>query len=207
MREVACIVLATLFAFGCSRAEGDGEVKSDRLYVEDCWNGPFDLKPTFFGANPYEDTVTIRIQRGDNIEEVSDGLIVMVTDIPTIRGSQLGKPVDVGLPVGVSPPGVPLENNTNPAKVHLSLYLNDTCHAQNGTLYSIAGDITFNSLFSGDPNEDDAEDRLTDASFSATFADPRDQRPNGTYDAAVTSTVSGWFRFYFERGQPAQPFP
>lgn len=205
--KYTALLLCALCALGCSRAEGDGEVKSDRLYVEDCWNGPFNLKPTFFGANPYEDTVTIRIQRGDNIEEVSDGLIVLVTDIPAIRGPGLGKPVAVGMPVGVSPPGVPLEQQQNPPKVHLSLYLNDTCHAQNGTLYSIAGNITFSSLFSGDPNEDDAEDRLTDASFSATFADPRDARPNGTFDDAVTSTVSGWFRFYFERGQPAQPFP
>ena len=42
-------------------------------------------------------------------------------------------------------------------------------------IYSVGGTITFNSLFSGDPNEDDAEDRLTDAIIRARtrFADPR----------------------------------
>lgn len=198
-----CVLAFVLAAIGCSSAEGDGEVTSDRLYVEDCWNGPFDLDPTFFGANPYLDTVTIRIQRGDNIEEVSDGLIVLVKDVQSIRNSQLGKPVTVGMPEGVSAPGVPLQENLNPALVNLSLYLHDTCHAQNGTLYSLEGDITFTSLFSGDPNEDDAEDRLTEATFSATFA----ATPAAKDDPAKTSQVSGWFRFYFERGQPAQPFP
>jgi hypothetical protein len=205
-RKLAFLAIA-LTALACSSAEGDGEVTSDRLYVEDCWNGPFDLKPTFFGANPYLDTLTIRIQRGDNIEEVSDGLIVLVKDVSAIRGSELGAPVKVGLPEGVSPPGVPLKENLDPAKVHLSLYLHDTCHAQNGTLYSTGGTITFASLFSGDPNEDDAEDRLTEANFSATFADPRHASPDGSIEEGKTSQVNGWFRFYFERGQPAQPFP
>jgi len=201
-----CIGAVALAALGCSSAEGDGAIQSDRLYVKDCWNGPFDLKPTFFGANPYLDTQTIRIQRGDNIEEVSDGLIVLVKDVSSIR-SQLGSAVDVGMPEGVSPPGVPLKIDLNPPKVNLSLYLHDTCHAQNGTLYSRDGSITFTSLFSGNPNEKDAEERLTEASFSATFADPRDATADGVIDPALTSTVTGWFRFYFERGQPAQPFP
>ncbi len=206
MKRHWLLLFASLTSLACSNAEGDGAVKSDRLFVEDCWNGPFDLAPTFFGANPYLNTLTIRIQRGDNIEEVSDGLIVLVKDVSGIRGA-LGSSVKVGMPEGVSPPGVPVTVNPDPPKVSLSLYLHDTCHGQNGTIYSLAGDITFQSLFSGDPNEGDAEDRLTEATFQATFADPRDAKPGQTIDSARTSEVSGWFRFYFERGQPAQPFP
>jgi hypothetical protein len=96
----------------------------------------------------------------------------------------------------------------DPPKVHLSLYLHDSCHEQIGALYSMSGTITFKSLFSGDPNEDNAEDRLTDAKFSGiTFADPRQMSSTGEVAPEKTSLVDGWFRFYFERGQPAQPFP
>lgn len=206
MRSGLILALA-LGMLGCTTGEGEGEVKSSRLYVEDCWNGPFDLDPSFFGAEPAADSLIIRVQRGDNFEEVSDGLLVLVKDIDEIREASLGAALKVGLPPGVTPPGVPIEYDPNPPKVSLALYLNATCHSQNGTVYAVDGNITFDSLFSGDPNEDDAEDRYTDAQFDATFTDPRDLQPGGGYDASHSSVVTGWFRFYFERGQPAQPFP
>jgi hypothetical protein len=202
----ACVV-----SLACSVGEGDGEVKSERLFVKDCWNGPFDLQPTFFGAEPAGDSLMIRVQRGDNIEEVSDGLTVVVREIADIRANQLGQSMAVGLPPGVRPPGAPQVFQESPARVSLALFLNATCHTQNGTIYAVDGSITFSSLFSGDPNEDNADDRLTEASFSASFTDPRDiagmegNRP--VYDPARTSVVEGWFRFYFQRGQPAQRFP
>lgn len=210
MRPLLALASAVVpLALGCSTAEGTGEVKSDRLYVEDCWNGPFDLDPDFFGANPYKDTLTIRIQRGDNLEEVSDGLIVLVDQVDNIRSNLIGQPIQTALPAGVTPPGVPLKApSANPSIVHLALYLHDTCHEQNGTLYAMDGSITFQSLFSGDPNESDADDRLTEASFEASFADPRHMDPTtGEVDAERMSIVTGWFSFLFQRGQPAQPFP
>lgn len=196
-------------AVGCTTGEGDGWVRSDRLFVENCWNGKFDLQPDFFGTNPASNTQTIRVQRGDNIEEVSDGLIVLVDQVGDIRGGKLGQDINVGLPVGVHPPGtgLPTTPNPNPPLVSLSLYLHDTCHAQNGTLYSIDGTIAFKALFSGDPNESSSDDRLTEASFQANFADPRDLQADGTYPPDRVSAVKGWFRFFFQRGQPAQPFP
>ncbi|MBX3130364.1 MAG: hypothetical protein KF718_26840 [Polyangiaceae bacterium] len=206
MTRVLPMLLASLL-LACNTGEGEGEVQSDRLYIESCWNGPFDLKPTFFGANPYRNTVTIRVQRGDNIQEVSDGLLVLVNDVAGIRGGQLRTPLRVGMPPGVSPPGVPVVYDPDPPLVHLVLYLHDTCHAQNSALYSIDGSIEFSALFSGNPNEESADDRLTEASFSASFADPRHIGPDGSISADQTSTVTGWFRFFFERGQPAQPFP
>jgi hypothetical protein len=93
------------------------------------------------------------------------------------------------------------------SSVSLALYLHDTCHAQNGALYAVTGTITFAHLFSGNPNETNGDARLTEASFEASFADPRDAANDGTFDPAVMSDVKGWFRFYFQRGQPAQPFP
>jgi hypothetical protein len=73
-------------------------------------------------------------------------------------------------------------------------------------VYSVSGQIVFHSLFSGNLAESSAENRLTDAEFSAVFADPRQLTGDPDADAAVSSTVTGYFRFFFQRGQPAQPF-
>jgi hypothetical protein len=178
------------------------------LFVSGCWNGPFDLGPSFFGANPdQEESLTIRVQRGDNIEDVSDGLIVLVHDLQEVR-MQLNTDIKVGMPPGVSPPGVPIVFNPDPPKVSLSLYLHNTCHQQNGTVYSVDGTINFTNLFSGDLNEGSSENRRTKATFTASFADPRElaAASDDTAKAAVTSKVTGDFDFFFQRGQPSQPF-
>lgn len=193
-------------SLGCSVGEGEGWVRSDRLYIQDCVNGKFDLGPDFFGANSFRgDALQIRVQRGDNIEELSDGLMVLVNDLPTQR-ARVGQAISVGMPVGVSPPGVPIVYNDDPPAVSLALYLHDSCHVENGTVYSIAGTITFKSIFSGDPNEESSDLRLTDATFDATFADPRQLVGAAAEDESLKSRVTGYFRFFFQRGQPAQPF-
>ncbi|HEV8549738.1 MAG TPA: hypothetical protein VGQ57_11935, partial [Polyangiaceae bacterium] len=84
--------------------------------------------------------------------------------------------------------------------------LHRSCHVENATVYSIDGSITFKSIFSGDPNEESSDDRLTEASFDATFADPRQLVGPGSDDPNLKSRVTGYFRFFFQRGQPAQPF-
>lgn len=202
------VCLLALAPLGCTVGEGEGRVSSDHIWVAGCWNGAFDLNPDFFGVNPDPgESLTIRVQRGDNIEDVSDGLIVLVNDLPEIR-KQLGKDLPVGMPRGVAPSGVPIVFNPEPAKISLVLYLHNSCHLQNGTIYSVNGTINFNSLFSGDPNESSSEARLTDATFDANFADPRElvdiQNPDDA--AKVTSRVTGNFHFFFQRGQPSQPF-
>lgn len=208
MKRALCACLLALMPLGCTVGEGSGDVKSTHLYVSGCWNGPFDLKPDFFGANPDQETsLTIRVQRGDNIEDVSDGLIVLVNDLQEVR-KHLNEDIPVGMPRGVTPPGVPVVYNPDPPKVSLSLYLHNTCHQQNGTIYSVAGTINFSSLFSGDLNEGSSENRLSKATFTASFADPRElaDAPDATAADALTSTVTGDFDFFFQRGQPSQPF-
>jgi hypothetical protein len=199
------IVLAAALASGaagCTTGEGEGWVRSDRLFMADCWNGPFDLRPTFFAANPFrEEILQIRVQRGDNIEEVSDGLAVQVTDIKEIRGDGEGEGL-LGTRIKL---GLAQDIGDGTAKVAMTLYLHDTCHAQNGTVSSLDGWIQFNSLFSGDITEAVAEDRLTDAEFEGQFANPQDF--HDVDPAEATSTVRGAFSFYFQRGKPAQPFP
>jgi hypothetical protein len=198
-------------ALACSTGEGKGDVNSARLFIEGCWNGSFNLAPTFFAAQPHlSESLMIRVQRGDDIEEVSDGLLVIVEDLANIRQNHLGQALPVGLPVGVTPPGHPVVPTSDPPKVSLALYLQESCHLQNASVYSVSGTITFDSLFSGDPNEDNAEDRLTHAVFNARFTDPRKATPGSSplqFPDEVVSDVTGWFDFYFQRGQPAQRFP
>jgi len=167
-----CVVSA--LAAACSTGEGSGSVRSDRLFVKNCWDGPFDLNPDFFATVPFNDTQQIRIQRGDRPVEVSDGIILVVNDVAKIRSSELGTPISLGLPIGVKPPGFPPRIELAPAEVSLSLYLYATCHLQNGALNSVSGTITFDHLFSGDRNENNAEERLTAAHFDALVTDPRD---------------------------------
>ncbi|HTQ43859.1 MAG TPA: hypothetical protein VMI75_13950 [Polyangiaceae bacterium] len=68
--------------------------------------------------------------------------------------------------------------------------------------------IVFNNLFDGNPNESDASKRLTDATFDFYLADPREICSGGLGPPPpCRGHLSGTFRFYFERGRPAQPFP
>lgn len=200
-------LVVALSGAGCTVGEGSGWVKSEDLYVADCWNGPFDLGPDFFGANSFErgDQLMIRVQRGDGLVEMSDGLTVNIDKLGEQR-AKIGVPIEVGLPRGVTPPGVPVVYDPEPAPVNLALYLHESCHSLNGTVYSMSGTITFSSLFSGDMAETESNERLTEASFDAVFADPRLLTGDEAADAAVQSRVTGYFRFFFQRGQPAQPF-
>lgn len=68
--------------------------------------------------------------------------------------------------------------------------------------------INFTSLFDGNPDEPDAQKRLTQATFEFFLADPREICPGGLGPPPrCRGHLTGNFKFYFERGQPAQPFP
>jgi hypothetical protein len=215
-RLLRCALGCLMFAGpGCSVGQGEGEVHSDRLFVDDCWEGIFNLRPTFFGANPFEDMLTIRVQRGERDILVSDGFTMLVYDIDGIRAERLGQDLPLGLPVGVSPVGFPLPDVPNQPAATLTLYLNNSCRAQNSQLYAVSGTVNFTQLFSGDLNEEDSDDRITEGRFDATVVDPRhaipavdaDGNPTYSYPPDVTSEIDGYFRFVFHRGTPAQPFP
>src|SRR5262249_31194290 len=68
--------------------------------------------------------------------------------------------------------------------------------------------ITFRSLFNGDVDESSAELRLNEGSFDVYLADPREICPGGLGPPPpCRGHLKGGFKFYFERGRPAQPFP
>lgn len=198
---------------GCALGEGAGEVKSDRLRINQCWDGPYDMQPDFFAGVPFRESFQIRIQKSGDLQEMSDGLSILVRDVHAIRGDNgaaglMGVPLEVGLHPEVSPPGVPMEPDTDPPMVHMALYLNNTCHDGSSTLYAVRGVITFDEMFNGDPNETSAEARLSSGVFDVMVVDPRKQpQGGGPISEEDLSRVTGWFRFYFERGQPGQPFP
>jgi len=224
-------ILALSVATGCTFVgQGEGQVHSDRLVIESCWSGAFDLNPDFFAAIPYRDTLQIRAQRGSDLQEVSDGVAVLVNDVASIRNSYLGQPLEVGLAPKLrdelapklcdpSAPDDDLkaklcqpkdpEGPSTPPPISLALYLQFSCHNQNVVLYAITGEITFQELFSGDPNESVGSEKLTDASFDVLVADPRDADPAGTLHIPPEriSRMEGDFRFHFQRGKPGQPFP
>lgn len=251
----AVVLASAPFATGCSLGQGTGQVHSDQLQADGCWCNSYDLGPNFFAAVPYRETLQIRVQRGTDLQEVSDGLAVLVDDVETIRKSFLNKKLTVGLPLGVEPPGSgpltgdagtsggastdagaigegcgPTEGSASlsscpldllstagaavdtggPPLVHMALYLQQSCHNQNIILYAVSGTILFTDLFSGDPNEADATQKLTDAVFDVQVGDLRDVPQGSPADAVPKEKLTnlrGCFRFYFERGQPGQLFP
>lgn len=68
--------------------------------------------------------------------------------------------------------------------------------------------ITFTSLFDGNIDEVSAAERLNQGTFSVYLADPREACPGGIGPPPrCRGFLQGSFKFYFERGRPAQPFP
>ena len=116
---------------GCTFVgQGEGEVFSTQLFVEECWRGPYDLDPDFFAAVPYRDTTQIRLQRGSDLQEVSDGVAIQVNDVPDIRQNFLGQPLAVGLHPKLLNEIAPGVETGLPPPVNLALYLQFSCHNQ-----------------------------------------------------------------------------
>jgi hypothetical protein len=68
--------------------------------------------------------------------------------------------------------------------------------------------IVFDNLFDGNPDESNAKQRLTEATFELFLADPREICPGGLGPPPrCRGHLTGHFKFYFQRGRPAQPFP
>ncbi len=200
-----------LASSGCAvLGAGEGQVHSDNLVALDCYDGPFDLNPDFFAAVPFRDTLLIRVQRGSDLQEVSDGLEVVVNGVTDLRNNHLNEAIDIGLAPRLLNKIAPGVAQGEPPRTSMSLFLHYSCHNQNDALYSVykSGKITFRSLFSGDPNEAVGSEKLTDATFDLQMGDPRDASVMDlTLPPGKRSHITGNFKFHFQRGQPGQPFP
>ena len=127
----------------CSQGEGEGRIIG-RLNVPGCWTGPMELDPDFFAAVPYRESLQIRIQNGSDFQSFSDGVSIMLYDINKVRPDPTNgfpgrykESLAVSLPPEVTPPGIPVKANPNPAPVSLTLYLQRSCRIQNTTLHAI----------------------------------------------------------------------
>jgi hypothetical protein len=192
------VLLAAIFAPACSVGQGVGCV-SGTLDVQDCWSGAFDLHPDFFAAVPTNSAaLQIRIQHGIDYETFSDGLLILVDDVQTVRSSSLDQPLSVGLSPAVTPPGVPVQAVANPPTVHATLYLERTCPTQDVALYaldavSLEPDGTCNRPEDGGmepPLQCDMGSSPSDAGAIASG----DAGPQATSDAAggaIASTDAG----------------
>jgi len=207
------LAFGALTAGACSLGDGSGEVISADLNAPDCWKGKYDLKPDFFAAYPFRNQLYIRIQRGSDFEGVSDGIMILVDDVADIRANHLGEAIPVTLPEGVAPPGIPdgslCGESCSRTGVHLTFYLLHSCFNINTVLYGVGGTITFTELFNGNPNESDAANKLIQGELDVMVGDPQLIVTSGPDKGTIPgqSEVTGRFRFFFERGQPAQPFP
>ncbi len=161
----------------CSQGEGDGKI-SGTLNVPNCWTGPFELSPDFFAGVPYRQGLQLRIQNGSDFESFSDGVSILLYDISAIRpdpstgfAGKYGQPLKVSLPPEVTPPGVPVKADPDPAIVSLSLYLQKTCQTQNVALYAL-DEVSI-------PADGTCDSRAVPGADPTTGCDPSKESPAG----------------------------
>lgn len=183
----AAIFAALLSA--CSVGGGEGQV-TGTVNAPSCDlnMADYSLDPTFFGADPVEDMLEIRIQRGSDLETFSDGLTVLVLDAKTVRADLIGVPIEL--------------TGEADALVQMNVFLNDTCPTGRGdapvNYEAVNGSIVFQNIYAPELTEDDVE---TAARFDdVLFVDPDDPEVRN-------AVLSGEFRFLHNRGRPAQRFP
>ncbi len=182
--------LALLLCAGCPLGQGEGFVRgvvTEKACELDAQ--PYELAPTFFGADSgVGGLVEIRVQRGSDIETFADGLVILVLDAATIQRERLGEPIPV--------------RSEFMAPVRMGFYLNETCPItrEEMPVYFEAtdGEIVFEAIWAPEasPSEVETRARFDDVTFSL---------PGGPEESRAT--LSGQFRFLFNRGRPAQRFP
>jgi hypothetical protein len=234
------LLFVAAVASACTSEDGLGAVRGE-LFIPNCWQGSYDLVPTFFAASSFRRSLALRVQRGSDFQTYADAAQILIDNIDAVRGggtaapapAAYGEQLELSLPAGVSPPGVPLALNEKPSNVHFTLILQQSCRTQNIALYAIsrvalnsdgtcgegqgANDactadlsegrsrIIFRSLSNGDPTESNAAQRLNDGEFTAYLGDPRNRCADGR--VKCLGKLQGNFNFYFQRSKPAQPFP
>ena len=181
-------VAGLCLAVACVTGGGTGSAIG-QVWAPDCGlNGePFSLEPNFFAMQPSTsvEIIDIRMQRGSDIPNLSNGISFFLADPEMIKDEMLG--VDIEIQLLDSP-------------VEMTLYLNSTCGSlrQVPVVYrAVSGTIRFDELF---VFWVDNENQMTTAEFTdVEFVDTDD--PDNR-----RAVLSGNLSFLFERGRPAQNF-
>jgi hypothetical protein len=158
--------------------------------------------PLMANPNPSEVHATLYLQKSCRTQNVALYALDAVSLSPT---GGCGA-ADVGEPPNSCPLLTRSSASTPASSGADASVLPDGGVAAAGTV--VGSTIVFNKIFNGDPNAN-ADGRLTDVpQFDFFFADPRDIAPGGVGPPPpCRAHLVGNFKFYFERGQPEQPFP
>lgn len=191
VRRLPVVLLVALGAVGCAVGDGEGALDGVVTAVDcDLDTRSYALRPTFFGADAFENILNIRIQRGSDPQDRSDGVLFQIRDTSGVQADLLGVPI-------------PIEDRPD-ALLQMGLYLNATCPTDFTGLdrpVVLAGDggtVTFDAIYAP---EGRGGGREVEATVSgATLRDPGD--PTGR-----RAEFDGFFRFVFNRGRPAQRYP
>lgn len=180
----ACAALC----LSCSVGHGDGQLEGS-VYIEGCRRaGAYTLAPNSFFAQTAEKLLSLRVQRGGDIEVFSDGITVLVKDAALLKRDYLDREIDLA---DGGAPGV-----------SATAYFNETCPSRRDKvpviLKAVSGTIRFSSIYAPKVNEDDV--RITATITQARFEDVEDPE-------ARWAELSGEFDFLYVRGSPAQHFP
>jgi hypothetical protein len=188
---VGLSLVATIAA--CKVGDGDGWLEAT-LWAPQCdMDGDaYELRPTFFASEPQPgDVLVVRVQRGSDSPEASDGLILQVLGASVVHEALLGVPID-------------LAEGTDGARVIMTLYLNETCPVElirptRPVVYTAAeGTIVFDAIYA--PEADDSGTEIAARFEDVLMVDTHD--PD-----ALRAVASGELSLLHVRGRPAQPFP
>jgi len=195
--ERVSLLLVLLVSFGCSAGVGEGDVVGN-VWAPACGlaGDAYEMRSNFFSADPTHDFLDIRVQRGSDFEDVSDGMAVSVraaSEVAAILGTPIALEDPLELP-RAQPDERPL--------VAMSVYLNRTCpigaHRFPVAYQAVTGEITFTAIYA--PELPGSALEVTAAFSDVRFVDP--STPETRY-----AILSGNFSFIFNRGRPAQRFP
>lgn len=203
---VPLAVLTAAASLSCEVGQGVGNVRGN-LKIEGCEGkdlAAYDMGPDFFGAIAAKTQLMIRIQRGGDLQEYNDSLAIIVDDTNRVQD---GVPITLKLH---RPPGA--DPSTTPEPVRMTLSLRGTCGSgilnpsdpSAVVLHAIGGTITFKSILRGDPSSPDTNAKRIEGSFDVQLEDPRHAEGEAPKSSG---TLTGDFKFFYQRGGPAQPFP
>jgi hypothetical protein len=174
--------------------EGEGWASAE-VWAPDCdlEGDAYELRPTFFGSEAQPgDTLLIRMQRGSDSPQVSDGILIQVLGASTVQAELLGSPIDLGADDG-------------DPRVIMTLYLNETCpvileRPENRSVAytAVAGALTFDAIYAPEASGSDKE--IAARFDDVLLVDAHD--PDN-----LRAVASGELQFLHVRGRPAQAFP
>ena len=198
---------------GCAVGNGEGSVKGS-LTIPDCDAdlSNYDMNADFFAASVSYSQLIITIQHGGGSSEYADTVTIAVQDFDAVQqaivDSGAAHKATFDIAAFERPPGAPV--NDKPPPVRLSALFRGSCGTQRFNpgdvsqvgLVATKGTIEFTSIFHGSVQSRETNDKRIEGTFHVDVEDPR-----GWGTKPAKGHLDGTFKFFYQRGGPAQPFP